>query len=205
MIDVGANVGAIALQLARTVGPTGSVVAIEPQPRLARAMQMSKAANGLSQMNVIEAAADKASGTASINLSRGASGATSFFQPGTPLRIATVAIDDILLARPVSAIQLIKMDIEGSELRALRGASATLRRFQPFISFEASPHAAARAGHSVDDLLSLLGDAGYQAFYRIDELSGGRVVPITSINNFANVLATPAARTAELRARLAGL
>jgi FkbM family methyltransferase len=205
VIDVGANVGSIALQFARMVGPTGSVIAIEPQPRLARAMQMSKAANGLSQMHIIEAAAAETSGTASFKLSRDSSGTASFFRHGTPLRVATITIDDMLLGHSVSAIQLIKMDIEGSELCALKGASATLRRFQPFTSFEVNPDAAASAGHSVDDLLSLLSDAGYQAFYRIDELASGRVVPVRSINDFANLLAVPAARTTELTRAIDGI
>jgi FkbM family methyltransferase len=47
------------------------------------------------------------------------------------LRVETVAIDDVVNREGLPRVDFIKMDIEGSELSALRGAEKTLRKFRP--------------------------------------------------------------------------
>jgi len=46
-------------------------------------------------------------------------------------RIPTIALDDYVAQHGLSRVDLIKMDIEGSEIPALRGAMQTIRRFRP--------------------------------------------------------------------------
>src|SRR5262249_23160095 len=61
-IDVGANIGTLSLHGAKLVGKNGRVVAVEPQPRLAEALRMTKNRNKLDQLDVIEAAAGESDG-----------------------------------------------------------------------------------------------------------------------------------------------
>jgi len=52
-------------------------------------------------------------------------------KPLGKLLVSTVTIDDFVKAEGIARIDFIKMDIEGSELRALQGAEETIRRFRP--------------------------------------------------------------------------
>jgi FkbM family methyltransferase len=51
--------------------------------------------------------------------------------------VATLSIDDLVTQRGLGRVDFIKMDIEGSELRALHGAEKTLRRFRPKLAISA--------------------------------------------------------------------
>src|SRR5207249_2412898 len=55
-IDVGANIGYYSLLAARRVGPTGSVVAIEPSPKTFRALEANLAQNRLKNVRTVNAA-----------------------------------------------------------------------------------------------------------------------------------------------------
>ena len=46
----------------------------------------------------------------------------------------TVSIDDFVTDGGISQVNFIKMDIEGGEREALRGASTTVKRFKPRLS-----------------------------------------------------------------------
>tara|TARA_R110002096_G_scaffold215838_8_gene403742 strand:- start:824 stop:1396 length:573 start_codon:yes stop_codon:yes gene_type:complete len=66
--------------------------------------------------------------------------------------------DELALAR----VDLIKADIEGSELRMLVGAERALRRFRPALFLEISPAHLARHGDSVKAMTDFLRDLGYR-------------------------------------------
>jgi hypothetical protein len=66
--------------------------------------------------------------------------------------VPTARLDDVLDHAP----QLIKMDIEGAELAALRGMSRLLRSEAPTLIIEHNPESAAAAGHRSGDLLRVL-------------------------------------------------
>jgi hypothetical protein len=55
-----------------------------------------------------------------------------------------------------------KLDVEGSELAALRGAAAFVRERRPLVLLEINPTTAAAAGYTVGDLLGFLRDLGYR-------------------------------------------
>jgi Methyltransferase FkbM domain len=56
------------------------------------------------------------------------------------------------------------LDIEGAELRALRGGVETLRRFQPVVLIELNPDTLERDGCSVRDVVVFLEDLGYAIY-----------------------------------------
>jgi FkbM family methyltransferase len=69
-------------------------------------------------------------------------------------------IDDSLLQMPPPT--LIKLDIEGWEVRALRGAARTIREHHPIIVCEVNRDALVRAGTSPEELHALLLSYGYE-------------------------------------------
>ena len=87
---------------------------------------------------------------------------------GRSYRVRAVRLDDVLLDGP--PIDFIKMDIEGGELFALRGARSLIERSRPAILFECVPeHVLAPMGYGHDELYDLLTDQfGYSVFTLAD-------------------------------------
>ncbi len=148
VFDIGAHVGTQTVPLARKVGPSGLVVAFEPQRRLHQILSANIALNGLSNVICLNAAAGASEGYVDMpeqNYAQGGNfGAVSLI--GTEIRPTAE-----LLSVPVRRIDdftngfercaLIKIDVEGMEEPVLRGASSLINRTRPFIYSEAaSPH-----------------------------------------------------------------
>jgi FkbM family methyltransferase len=136
VLDVGANIGAHALWLARRVGPAGSVVAFEPQRTVFQTLCANMALNGMTNVDAHWAAAGAQPGRVTVpRLDPSAPanfGATSLLwgHPGDQVRQMT--IDQLELG----ACRLIKVDVEGMELDALKGATATISRLHPILYVE---------------------------------------------------------------------
>ena len=141
VIDVGANIGVFAMMAASRVGPTGSVLAVEPNPRNARMVEASRRLNGFTNLTVLQTAAGRETGLLSINTSF-SNGTTATIEDGLELSsesVACVALDRMVdRRRPVG---LIKLDVEGAEYNALLGCTGLIRRDRPVIIFEFSPGA----------------------------------------------------------------
>ena len=73
-------------------------------------------------------------------------------------------IDDLLEESGIHSVDLIKMDIEGSEYHALRGAAKTLTKHRPVVIIELNEGALRQCGSSSDDVIQLLGTFGYRGW-----------------------------------------
>jgi FkbM family methyltransferase len=164
-IDVGANIGIHAVRLAKLVNAKGSVVAIEADEELAGRISTNVSLNCLENVRIIQAAASERSG-GSLVLHRPADLDTMKLSgsviphptlTGPSVRVATVAIDDIIQA-PVS---LIKIDVEGYETPVIKGASRVINEHSPSIVFEYAPHL---LGSASDSPFQLLREFGYCLF-----------------------------------------
>jgi FkbM family methyltransferase len=161
-LDVGANVGVHTIRLAKLAGPTGEVLAFEPDPELARRARGNVQLNEVANVRVIEAAAaDRNStavlyrpGTADTNRAR-ASLLHHAYLTGRKQEVPTVTIDDSCPA-PVA---LIKIDVEGAEAAVVAGAAATISRDHPAIIFEYAPEA---LGREVTSPFGWLAEQGYE-------------------------------------------
>ncbi len=137
--DVGANVGYYSLLAAKCVGPSGLVVALEPVPRnlsfLYRHLQLNKFSN----VRILPVAcSDQLALTAFATETNPAIGhlmEEAAACGSGDLLTATVALDEVVDALGVRP-DVIKIDVEGAELRVLRGACETLKRARPRILLE---------------------------------------------------------------------
>jgi FkbM family methyltransferase len=136
VLDVGANIGAHTVLFARAVGPTGLVLAFEPQRILHQVLCANLALNGISSVITEQAGLGRNHGTA-------------FIPPldyGQALNFGGLALDlasqgESVPVRPLDAYQLqscafIKIDVEGMEAQVLEGAADTLRRLRPTLYVE---------------------------------------------------------------------
>ena len=74
-----------------------------------------------------------------------------------------VRLDDYVQENGIPAPDWIKIDIEGMELPALRGAEQILRSSHPTIICEIN-HLSGRYGSKVSELIGYLGSLGYSMF-----------------------------------------
>lgn len=160
-VDAGANQGEV-LDLLVRLAPDSRHVAFEPIPALAE--RLRGRFNG--SVDVRQAALADAPGHITFQYfpdHPDYSGIDPLVAPSAPeaIEVRATTLDEELAADP--PVQLIKMDIEGAELSALRGAATTLREQRPLLVFEHTL-AAQRNGVSSRELAGLLAGAGYRVF-----------------------------------------
>lgn len=173
VIDVGANVGANTLELARCVCPEGRVVAFEPTrfalERLCRNLALNPA---LARSVVVEHAfltSDESSSLGSQFYSSWplatAAKADLHGRHGGLLKSADQAtawtLDRYVEAKDVS-VRLIKIDVDGNEWHVLEGARKTLERFRPLIVMEIAPYVLDEKKGTLEGIVRLLRETGYE-------------------------------------------
>lgn len=158
-VDVGANIGTLTLAASRLVGSSGRVFAIEAHPRTVRYLQGNVDLNGASNVTILHAAAGDCAGTVKFS-NRRSDDQNSIASAGIEVPLAT--LDSLLLGLlpSNSRIRLLKIDVEGFELFALRGAERILERTDA-VYFESWENHFQRFGYSTKDLLQLLRDHGF--------------------------------------------
>jgi len=124
-VDLGANVGTYALALARDVGPSGKVIAIEPHPVTHARLAFNTQASGYTQVRLVAAAAGPADGELMIETDGDNLGA-SHIVTGAPSgkvlnRVPSLRLQRILDEAGATKIDALKIDVEGFEDRVLIG------------------------------------------------------------------------------------
>lgn len=204
VVDAGANVGEISLVASRRVGVDGRVYAFEPMPRLHQQLGLHTKENGLFQLECIELAlGERSSDCQPIYLDCGQEGTDVNLGLGSLVEqegrhaagnVRVVTLDSWVECRRLERLDLIKIDVEGSEMALLSGASRTLARFRPRIVIEIQHHTAERAGHHSHDVFGFLQGLGYQ-MQRIGD--DGELLSIAHAGEllaYQNVLCIPAPR-----------
>ena len=131
VFDLGANVGLYTMIAAIGAGETGRVFAFEPLPRNVAFLRMHLRLNGIGNVEVVEAAVSDVAGTIAFDERGGP--ALGGISPGGTLRVATVTLDDLVATAAVPPPDVLKIDIEGGELHALRGAHKVLEEARPVV------------------------------------------------------------------------
>jgi tRNA A58 N-methylase Trm61 len=68
VVDIGANIGYLTMYLAMLVGPSGRVVAVEPNPENVVLIEASRRANGFDQVSILQCAAGSENGLLTLNV-----------------------------------------------------------------------------------------------------------------------------------------
>jgi FkbM family methyltransferase len=140
-VDVGANFGYYTLLMADAVGPTGKVIAFEPNSRIARLLRWSGSVNGFRDRIVIDTRAafsttgdrlrffipDEHPMNASLYDPTNSSlyaGPAAPVEAGEFVDAETVRLDDVLPER----VDVVKIDAEGAEREIWNGMTRTLER-----------------------------------------------------------------------------
>jgi FkbM family methyltransferase len=179
--DLGANMGLFTLLAASWVGPGGQVHAFEPSAREFARLTDHVRLNGFEpRVRAARVALADVEGTAQLHVAEDAHSGHNTLSEGfangdvahagvehVPMR----TLDSYVREAGVRRLDVLKMDVEGSEGRVLAGARETLRSLRPRLVFEVNEGALRRQGWSSEALRQTLDEAGY-ALWEIDDASG---------------------------------
>jgi len=120
-VDVGANVGTYAMPLARHVGQSGKVIAIEPHPVTHARLSFNRAASNFTQVVLVAAAADGELMIETDGDNLGASHIVSGERSGNAIKVPSRRLQRILGDAGATHVDALKIDVEGYEDRVLTG------------------------------------------------------------------------------------
>ena len=186
-IDIGANIGTFTLVAARRA-LLGHVHAFEPSAhhfaRLARNVELNHFENVvLNQKGLYDQPGEAILFLPSQAGEMNNSGAASLYTCGTgeteqvSEAVSLVRLDDYIRDRSIERVDIIKIDIEGAEIKALEGARETIMRFRPLVFMELDLDNLARADRSADEVLELWKSLDYEVFIiRVT----GKTIPVNN-------------------------
>jgi FkbM family methyltransferase len=130
VIDCGAALGDISIFFAILAKSSGHVYSFEPNPKFCKMFKenIRLNANLLGRISLIEKAVGDNDGQ---KVKFKLDGAGSKMEQTGEILVATQSIDNLCAEYSIPRVNFIKMDIEGSELAALRGAEKTIRQHKP--------------------------------------------------------------------------
>lgn len=188
-VDVGANVGYVTAIMADLAGPKGHVYSYEPFPTVNRILHITVEESRLSERVTVRevACSDEETTTTMFFAEEADNFGGSFIAADASqinpalgkLSVPVVRLDKDLAEAP--RVDFVKMDIEGAELRALRGMEARLRQDKPVLALEVLPEGLARQGCTPEDLLGFVFGLGYK-IYRLASLYEGAPYEITAVS-----------------------
>ena len=188
VFDIGANVGAYSLPIAKAA-PTSRVFAFEPIPLNAALLNASRLVNRLANLRVEEKCVSDSSGTAYFSISTDSAYSSMIdTQRKSELervQCEAVSLSDFCTGTDTPAPQLIKIDVEGAELRVLDGAERlfTDKALQPrMVMIELFDKNLVAFGSSIQAVVSRMEGWGYEPYAVVD----GAKQPFTRAHHNVN-------------------
>jgi FkbM family methyltransferase len=129
--DLGANVGFYTLLGARLAGESGAVYSFEPLPRNLEFLRKHVAMNGLKNCFVCDAAVADSNGEMRFDASDTPTTAHLVDVGGLDVRVVT--LDSLVERREIRPPSVMKIDVECSEVKALKGSARTIEKYRPRI------------------------------------------------------------------------
>ncbi len=136
VVEVGANIGAHTVELARLVGPEGEVHAFEPQRIVFQTLCANLALNQLTNVRASQAAVGMQAGTLLVPA----------IDPATRANFGGVSLQNVAAGEPVPLVTLdsldfpachfLKVDVEGMEVDVVKGARRTIDTYRPLMYLE---------------------------------------------------------------------
>jgi len=164
VLDIGANIGAHTIGIAKIVGGTGQVVAFEPQRVIQQMLCGNLALNGLSNTLALMIALGKQQGMIEVPRvdygQQGNFGGVALTMKLGGESVPLLTIDSFNFPR----CDFIKLDVEGMEQDVLEGAVQTLARCNPILYVENDRREKSPA------LIELLFKQGYRLYWHLPPL-----------------------------------
>lgn len=164
IIDIGAHIGTYAIPMARKAGPEGRLLAIEGSPQNYALLQRNVEANGLGERI---SAVNAVIGEGNQKLRRvevGGNTGGGFYKIDAVSGFGAADAAELICCHGFELANLIKIDIEGMELFALRSLASVISAHRPKVYMEVATDLLARYEVSVSDIEAFFRPLGYRFF-----------------------------------------
>lgn len=167
-LDVGANVGCYTAAAARCVGPAGIVHAFEPEPDIFAQLSAWASSANATQVICHQIAISDSEGALQMyvpppSFRNHNASASRYCAQMQEITVKRTTLDYFITSTQLRHIDLMKMDIEGHELNALRGGSTHLRRgIVRYILCEFNPDASPGGAPGMQSLHDHFCSLGYK-------------------------------------------
>jgi len=199
VVDVGANIGEITLLSSNCVGSHGMVYSFEPVTEIVNTLRYNVYNNGISNVQIMAKGLYHSEGSFDIFQDDSIfhdgsihSGLNTLFQTNNRKticeRIEVTTLDIFVRNENIKKVDLVKIDVEGSELAVLKGARLTLEKFSPYLIVEIQNEMALAAGYQASDILEFLEKLGYKFFSIRRRGKLRRINNPSELKDFQNVL-----------------
>jgi len=196
-VDVGAYHGIFSLVAAQKIGSEGRIIAFEPSERERRRFDLHMRWNGVRGV-VLEPFA-VSSGNEPLEFFTVASGFTTMNSlkkppidhPVREITVEAISLDEYFKKHDVTRLDVMKIDVEGGEIEAFRGAAHMLRSLRPLVICEVLDWVARSWGHAARDVITFLQEFGYEWFDFRDDGTISRHQPLGEYPDARNYLAVP--------------
>ena len=162
--DVGANVGVFSLLFLNLVGPNGFVYAFEPEASNVRCLLDTKNSNTFDNFEVQAVGVGEKSETLFFDRRGGAMSGHLVDQGSgdnqNMTEVQVYSIDEFIFDQGKLPPSLLKIDVEGNELKVVNGMARTLKEHRPIIICELHP----ALESSVLDICDILDGYGYKSY-----------------------------------------
>lgn len=172
VIDVGAHAGQFTKLFAR-MAPQGHVYAFEPASYARSIVTTVTRLHGLKNVSIIPSGLSDAPGHQTLSIPLKSSGSLGYGlshlgndgddnRPTWRETINLVTLDDFVKANGIRSMHLIKADIEGWEMRFLKGGAESISRFRPSVLLEINARFLARAQNTPAEVWGFFRERGYR-------------------------------------------
>ena len=176
VLDLGAHIGTFSLMAA---SDGYNVVSVEASRKNAALLNESIRKNGFNNVQLFQAAISDREGSVEF-IQNGPHGMISNKNVISDIRritVPTITVDHLITQIGWQKVNLIKMDIEGSEVNAIKGMTQLLTMEEaPILLFKSNGHTLNLFGVTPQDLFSALETTGYECYH----FYAGRLFPINS-------------------------
>jgi len=181
-IDIGANCGWYTSLFSQLCGANGRVIAVDANPHLSSRLQQCIQSNRIENVEVICAGASNCEGEIKLYIPPyGNEDATMAIVEGwTEVIVPLVTLDRELMKRNVEKIRLVKIDVEGHELKVLQGMKSFLSAGRvEYLLMEFNDYWLRQQGTSQEELAAYCKSLGFEGQFN------GTPIPK---NSFANIV-----------------
>ena len=161
--DVGANIGYFTLEFARSVGSSGKVISFEPHPEIFKVLQRNVIRNKYQNVSLQNVACGEETTDSKLYFSTENEGNHKIVENSSSNDSAEIKVVKLSTFLETHAPRLIKMDIEGAELLALKGLGADyLKNNHVDFVIEYHPYEMSFFNIEGEELLDFFIEAGYK-------------------------------------------
>lgn len=192
-LDVGANIGFYTLIAAKRVGQSGYVYSFEPVHDTYMLLEENIRLNALAVVTTYRIALSGSPGRATVYVPRHANKGMASIHcdmhaAADPEPVIVDTMDRIVQSSGINRADIVKIDVEGSELAVIEGSIDTLQKFRPLVACELSRENLSRAGCRSEDIVASMESLGYDRFGLSEQ---GDLVTHITIRDHENLVFVP--------------